>query len=70
MKTFSQMLQEFPHDDKLDKLRHATILSPKRQKQLSIPLVHFEDFDYEIWQSQYPPSNTSLETFNELKISN
>ena len=67
MKTFSQMLQEFPHDDKLDKLRHATVLSPKRQKQLSIPLVHFEDFDYEIWQNQYPPSNTSLETFNELK---
>ena len=67
MKTFSQMLQEFPHDDKLNKLRHASVLSPKRQKQLSIPLVHFEDFDYEVWQSQYPPSNTSLETFNELK---
>ena len=67
MKSFLQTIQEDTSKSKLDKLTHMVKYPKKHLKTLSKPFPAFEHINLEDWQSFRPPSNSSLQTANEIK---
>ena len=67
MKSFLQTIQEDTPKSKLDKLTHMVKYPKKHLKTLSKPFPAFEHINLEDWQSFPPPSNSSLQTANEIK---
>ena len=67
MKSFLQTIQEDTQKSKLDKLTHMVKYPKKHLKTLSKPFPAFEHINLEDWQSMPPPSNSSLQTVNEIK---
>jgi hypothetical protein len=68
MKSFLQTIQEDTSKSKLDKLTHMVKYPKKHLKTLSKPFPAFEHINLEDWQSFRPPSNSSLQTANEISI--
>ena len=67
MKSFLQTIQEDTQKSKIDKLTHMVKYPKKHIKTLSKPFPAFEHINLEDWQSIHPPSNSSLQTVNEIK---